>query len=61
VVALLKLPLDTVSEPGAVAARRAAGRDDIAAARARLWSTETSGWSADHTMKRAICTADATR
>jgi len=59
--ALLKLPLDTVSEPGAVAARRAAGRDDIAAARARLWSTETSGWSADHTMKRAICTADATR
>jgi hypothetical protein len=54
--ALLKLPLDTVSELAAVAARRTAGRDDLASAHARLWSTETAGWSADHTMKRTICT-----
>jgi hypothetical protein len=59
--ALSKLPLDTVNEPAAVAARRSVGRDELAAAHARLWTTETSGWSADHTMKRAICTANATR
>jgi hypothetical protein len=59
--ALTKLPLDTVSEVALVTARRAAARDDLGAARARLWTTETASWSPDRTMKRTICTSDAPR
>ncbi len=56
--ALLGMPLDTVSEPHAVAERRAAARDSLAAAHARLWTTEASGWNAEQTMNRTLCTVD---
>jgi hypothetical protein len=56
--ALLGLPVDLVSEPTAVAARRAAARDRLASARARLWTTESSGFGPDRVMKRTICTVD---
>jgi hypothetical protein len=59
--ALAKLPIDTVSEAAPVAARRVAARDDLGAAHARLWTTETATWSPDRTMKRTICTSDAPR
>jgi hypothetical protein len=57
--ALTKLPLDTVNEASSVATRRAAARDDLGEAHARLWTTETASWSADRTMKRTICASDA--
>ena len=59
--ALTKLPLDTVSEAAPVAARRVAARDDLGAAHARLWTTETATWSPDRMMKRTICTSEASR
>jgi hypothetical protein len=55
--ALLGMPVDTVSEPHAVAGRRSAIRDSLASTRARLWTTESSGWSAGQTMSRTICTS----
>jgi hypothetical protein len=57
--ALLGLPVDSVSEPRAVTERRAIARTGIAAARARLWTTESSGWAADQTMRRTLCTVDS--
>jgi len=57
--ALLGLPVDGVSEPRAVTERRAIARASIAAARARLWTTESSGWAADQTMRRTLCTVDS--
>jgi hypothetical protein len=39
--------------------RRVRARDGLAAARARLWTTEAAGWSPDRTMKRTICAVDA--
>ena len=56
--ALLQLPLGSVSEARAVAERRAAARDRLSAARARLWTTEVAGWSDDRTMKRTLCAID---
>jgi hypothetical protein len=44
--ALLAMPVDAVSEPRAVADRRAVARASLASAHARLWTTESSGWSA---------------
>jgi hypothetical protein len=52
---LLGLPADAVSEPHAVADRRAAARAILAATRARLWTTESSGWTPEQTMNRAVC------
>jgi hypothetical protein len=58
-VALRRLPGDTVSDAAAVSARRAQARDDLAAARAALWSTEAAGWSelpgGGHVLKRTLC------
>jgi hypothetical protein len=54
--ALLGMPVDTVSEPHAVAERRGAMRQSLAATRARLWTTESSGWNAAQTMSRTLCT-----
>ena len=53
--ALLQLPADSVSEARAVAARRAAARDRLAGARARLWTTEAATFGEDRTMKRTLC------
>jgi hypothetical protein len=58
---LARQPLDTVNDPPVVAARRASARDDLRAARVRLWTTESAGWSADRTMPRTLCTAEAGR
>jgi hypothetical protein len=57
--ALVGLPVDAVSDPRAVADRRAAARDRLAAARARLWTSEAGGWAPDHTVKRTLCAAEA--
>jgi hypothetical protein len=57
--ALLQVPTDSVSEPRAVAERRSVARDRLAAARARLWTTEAGGWAADRTMRRTLCTIDS--
>jgi hypothetical protein len=39
--------------------RHARARTLLAAARARLWTTEATAWRDDHTMKRTICAVDA--
>jgi hypothetical protein len=57
-VAVRQLPLDSVSEPHEVAARRARARDLLASSQAQLWTTEAAGWSSEHSMKRTICTVD---
>jgi hypothetical protein len=57
-MALVGLPADLVSEPHAVSERRSTAHDRLASARARLWTTESSGFSADRSMKRALCTVD---
>jgi hypothetical protein len=56
--ALLTMPVGAVSEPGAVTDRRAAARESLATARARLWTTESSGWSPRQTLDRAVCTVE---
>jgi hypothetical protein len=55
---IARLPLDTAGDPAAVSTRRVTARDDLGAARVRLWTTEAAGWSADRTMKREICMAN---
>ena len=55
---LLGLPADAVSEPRAVADRRAAARAGLASTRARLWTTESSGWNAERTMNRTVCAVE---
>jgi hypothetical protein len=57
-VALLDLPVGTVTESLAVSERRSAAHDALTAARARLWTTESSGWDKTHTLTRTLCTAD---
>ena len=57
--ALVALPVGSVSEPRAVAERRAAARDALAKARARLWTTESSSWEGDRTLKRTLCTVES--
>jgi hypothetical protein len=57
--ALVALPVDLVSESHAVAERRTTARDRLASAHARLWTTESSGFAADRTMKRVVCTVEA--
>jgi hypothetical protein len=59
--ALLGMPVDTVSESHAVAQRRTSMRESLASTRARLWTTESSGWSAGQTMSRTICTFEPSR
>ena len=39
--------------------RRVRARALLAASRARLWTTESTGWQPDHTVKRTICAVDA--
>ncbi len=58
-VALRQLPATAVNEPRGVADRRATARDLLASARARLWTTEVTGWGEGRRMKRALCARDA--
>jgi hypothetical protein len=57
--ALLALPVGSVSEPRPVAERRSAARDALAKARARLWTTESSSWEGDRTLKRTVCAVES--
>jgi hypothetical protein len=57
-VAADQLPKDAATDPRAVAGRRARARDLFASARARLWSTESAGWTDAHTMRRTVCSVD---
>jgi hypothetical protein len=58
-MAVDELPMDTATDSHVVTERRAHARDVLAAARARLWSTEAAGWTDTHAMKRTICAIDA--
>ncbi len=60
-LAVEQIPADDVSDAKSVAARRAAARDHLAVAQARLWTTEASGWEgAVRVMQRTVCTVEAT-
>jgi hypothetical protein len=58
-VALRELPPDLETDAAAVGSRRARARDLLAMAKARLWSTESAGWSGEHRMRRTLCAVDA--
>jgi hypothetical protein len=58
-IAVRQLPTDTASEAREVADRRTRARSLFGSSRARLWTTESTGWQDDHTMKRTICAVDA--
>jgi hypothetical protein len=58
-VAVRQLPADTAGEVHEVTARRARARTLLADSRARLWTTESTAWLGDRTMKRTICAVDA--
>jgi hypothetical protein len=58
-VGVRQLPTDSAGEAHEVTDRRARARTLLAASRARLWTTESTAWQADHTMKRTICAVDA--
>jgi hypothetical protein len=49
------LPLDEVSDPAAIAARRVGVRDALATARAPLWTSEKTGFDDAHAMERTVC------
>jgi hypothetical protein len=54
-VAVHVLALDDVTDSGAIAARRVAVRDALAAARVPLWTSEKVGFDEVHAMRRAVC------
>jgi hypothetical protein len=58
-VAARQLPTSSAGEPSEVTARRARARALLEGTHARLWTTESTAWQADHTMKRTICAVDA--
>ena len=57
--AVRQLPTSAASDVHEVKDRRARARTLLAAARARLWTTEAAGFTAEHAMKRAICAVEA--
>jgi hypothetical protein len=57
--AVLGLPTDLAAASQAVTDRRAQARDRLTTARGRLWSTEAAGWGDVRTIKRTVCTIDA--
>jgi hypothetical protein len=56
--AVLKLPADQVTLWRAVEDRRAQARDQLAAARARLWSSDAAGWGDSRAIRRKVCVLD---
>ena len=58
-LAVRQLPADEASEPRLVTQRRGEARDRLGAARAPLWTTESTGWSDGRVLKRAICVIEA--
>jgi hypothetical protein len=57
-LAVQRLPDDEARDAATVAARRTTVRDALAATHTRLWTTETGGWAAAHTMRRTVCAID---
>jgi hypothetical protein len=58
-VAVRQLPATPASEPHEVTARRAKARDLLAAARARLWTTESTGFTPERAVTRTVCAVEA--
>lgn len=58
-VAVRQLPATPASEAKEVTARRAKARDLLAAARARLWTTESTGFTAERTVTRTVCAVES--
>jgi hypothetical protein len=59
-IAVRQLPTDSASEPREVSDRRARARTLFAASRASLWTSESTAWQSDHTMKRTVCAVEVT-
>ncbi len=51
-------PEGTTSDAKSVTALRARARDELAKARARLWTSETSGWAPGHLVSRTVCAVE---
>ncbi len=51
-------PTGTASDARSVAALRVRARDELAKARARLWTSETSGWAPGHLVSRTVCAVE---
>ncbi len=60
-VALATLPLDTATADSEISRRRKQARDALVNARARLWTTDSEGFSPSHTLPRAIRVVELTR
>jgi hypothetical protein len=58
-IAVRQLPTETATSPRDVTDRRARARDLLARSRSRLWTTESTGWTPEHRVKRTICAVDA--
>jgi len=56
--AVLKLPADQVTLWRAVEDRRVHARDQLAAVRVRLWTTDAAGWADGHAIRRTVCALD---
>lgn len=56
--AIRALPAGTVSDPKAVTRLRVRARDELAKARARLWTSETAGWAPGHVVNRTVCAVE---
>jgi hypothetical protein len=57
-IAVRQLPTGSASEPHEVSGRRDRARSLFSESRARLWTTESTSWREDHTMKRTVCAVD---
>jgi len=57
-LAVRALPPGTVSDVKSVAQLRVHARDELARAKARLWTSETSGWGPGHVVTRTVCTVE---
>ncbi len=58
-LAVSDLPADLATDPTIVRQRRLLARERLAESRARLWTSESAGWSGAQTMPRTVCTVDA--
>jgi hypothetical protein len=57
-LALRALPTGSVSDAKSVTQLRIRARTELASARARLWTSETSGWAPGHVVTRTVCTVE---
>jgi hypothetical protein len=59
--AIRALPLDTITNPAAIAQRRSLVQFRVGAATARLWTAEATGFAGGHAIKRKLRVADLPR